>query len=150
MWTLDCSNHGDSAMLNQDILPEKFVWSDFARDILQLKTNYWSAHANFSKSKFFQSWDPEMLNLYVQYGLYELPSGKVTLKCSKDQEFVIYIFYDRSLQHSTFHQMSKIQCPTLFVVGDNSNFDYQDLAFHKMSQCQHSELISVDSGHLVS
>ncbi|CAG8648404.1 16521_t:CDS:2, partial [Gigaspora rosea] len=193
MWTLDCSNHGDSAMLNQDILPEKFVWSDFARDILQLKTNYWcrafirlmaetfrpgtlasilviepilrptvlkvfelthttvtkrrdkwpdreAAHANFSKSKFFQSWDPEMLNLYVQYGLYELPSGKVTLKCSKDQE---------SLQHSTFHQMSKIQCPTLFVVGDNSNFDYQDLAFHKMSQCQHSELISVDSGHLV-
>ncbi|KAF0438661.1 alpha/beta-hydrolase [Gigaspora margarita] len=212
MWSLDCSNHGDSAMLNQDILPEKFVWSDFARDILQLideakiqkpiigighsfggtsmlmaeifrpgtfasilviepilrptvldvfeltyttvtkRRDKWqdreAAHANFSKSKFFQSWDPEMLNLYVQCGLYELPSGEVTLKRSKNQEFCTF-FYDKSDQHSTFHQMSKIQCPTLFVVGDNSNFDYQDLALHKISQCQHSELISVDAGHLV-
>ncbi|CAG8809502.1 17529_t:CDS:2, partial [Gigaspora rosea] len=24
MWTLDCSNHGDNAMLNQDILPDKY------------------------------------------------------------------------------------------------------------------------------
>ncbi|CAG8454286.1 17353_t:CDS:2 [Racocetra fulgida] len=25
MWTLDCSNHGDSAMLNQDILPDSYI-----------------------------------------------------------------------------------------------------------------------------
>ncbi|KAF0438668.1 alpha/beta-hydrolase [Gigaspora margarita] len=213
MWTLDCSNHGDSAILNQDILPDKFVWSDCARDILQLideakiqkpiigighsfggtsmlmaeifcpgtfasilviepvirptdiikefalqvtivtkRRDRWAdreaAHANFSKSKFFQSWDPEMLNLYVKYGLYELPSGEVTLKCSKNQEFYTF-FYDPSDQYSTFHQMSKIQCPILFVVGNRSNFDYQDLALHKISQCQRSELISVDAGHLV-
>ncbi|CAG8695121.1 26416_t:CDS:2, partial [Dentiscutata erythropus] len=212
MWALDCSNHGDCAVLNKDILPDKFLWSDFARDILQLideakiqkpiigvghslggasmlmaenfrpgtfssilviepilrpvflefwdleyttvtkRRDIWpdreTAHNNFSMNKFFQSWDPEMLNLYVQYGLYELPSGEVTLKCPKTQEFHTF-FYDRSLQVTTFHQMSKIQCPILFVVGDSSNFDFKDLSLHKASQCQHSELISVDAGHLV-
>ncbi|CAG8728624.1 17906_t:CDS:2 [Gigaspora margarita] len=179
MWTLDCSNHGD------------IVWSDCARDILQLideakikkpiigighsfggtsmlmaeifcpgtfasilviepvirptdiikefalqvtivtkRRDRWpdreAAHANFSKSKFFQSWDPEMLNLYVYT-----------------------FFYDPSDQYSTFHQMSKIQCPVLFIVGDHSTYDFKDLALHKISQCQRSELISVDAGHLV-
>ncbi|RIB10818.1 Alpha/beta hydrolase family-domain-containing protein [Gigaspora rosea] len=211
MWALDCSNHGNSAILNQDILPDKFVWTDYTRDILQLidkakiqkpiigighslggtcilmaeiirpgtfdsilviepglkpttlelfefksttitnRRDRWpnreAAHANFSKSKFFQSWDPEMLNLYVQYGLYELPSGEVTLKCPKTQEFCT--FFDINERYSTFHQMSKIQCPILFVVGNHSNFDYQDLALHKMSQCQRSELISIDASHLV-
>ncbi|CAG8729185.1 1446_t:CDS:2, partial [Dentiscutata heterogama] len=107
-----------------------------------------TAHANFSMNKFFQSWDPEMLNLYVQYGLYELPSGETTLKCPKNQEFNTF-FNDVSLQYTTFHQIPKIQCPTLFVVGDYSNFDFKDLSLLKASQCQHSEIISVDAGHLV-
>ncbi|CAG8467562.1 17748_t:CDS:2 [Racocetra fulgida] len=35
IWTLDCSNHGDSALLNKDVLPN-IEWPDFSRDILQL------------------------------------------------------------------------------------------------------------------
>ncbi|CAG8630340.1 4791_t:CDS:2, partial [Cetraspora pellucida] len=212
MWALDCSNHGDSAVLNQDVLPDKFIWSDYARDILQLiddakvqkpiigighsvggssmlkaeiirpgtfasiltiepivrphilqefkfqdtsvkrRRDRWpdreTAHTSFSTSEFFQSWDSEMLNLYVQYGLYELPSGEVTLKCSKIQELYTFV-YDSAEKVSTFHQMSKIQCPTLFVVGDKPSFDSKDMALHRSSQCQHSELISIDAGHLV-
>ncbi|CAG8658486.1 8604_t:CDS:2, partial [Dentiscutata erythropus] len=186
MWALDCSNHGDSAMLNQDVLPDKFVCSDYSRDILQLidkakiqkpiigighsiggtsmlkaetirpgtfasiltlepivkpiivrefeiqetkvknRRERWpdrkSAHISFNTNEFFKSWNPEILNLYVQYGLYELPSGEVALKCSKIQELYTF-FYDTTEQVSTFHQMSKIKCPILFVIGDKSTLD---------------------------
>ncbi|CAG8442927.1 12012_t:CDS:10 [Diversispora eburnea] len=36
MYAFDATNHGDSAILNQDILPNSFKWTDNARDILQI------------------------------------------------------------------------------------------------------------------
>ncbi|CAG8495053.1 13228_t:CDS:2 [Cetraspora pellucida] len=212
IWTLDCSNHGDSALLNHDVLPNSFSWLDFSRDILQLideakiqkpiigighsfggtsmlmaetirpgtfasiiaiepiihpilskefklnstavkkRRDRWpdreTAHAGFSMNPFFQSWDPEMLNLYVQYGLYELPSGEVALKCPKTQEYYTF-FHESVIQFSSFYQLPKIQCPTLFVVGTKSTYDFKDLALLKASQCRYSEIISMDAGHLV-
>ncbi|CAG8582183.1 27604_t:CDS:10, partial [Racocetra persica] len=212
IWTLDCSNHGDSALLNKDVLPNSFQWPDFSRDILQLideakikkpiigighsfggasilmaetirpgtfasilaiepicnpmfikgfrldnttvkkRRDRWpdreTAHAGFSTNPFFQCWDPETLNLYVQYGLYELPSGEVTLKCSKTQEFYTF-FHEPASKVSTFHQLPKIQCPILFVVGSKSTYDSKDVALLRATQCQNGEIICVDTGHLV-
>lgn len=44
------------------------------------------AAAGFKKSKFYQAWDPKVLNLWIQYGLRTLPSGEVTLATPKAQE----------------------------------------------------------------
>ncbi|KAF9545510.1 hypothetical protein EC957_010926 [Mortierella hygrophila] len=35
MYAFDCRNHGDSAVLNKDVLEETFDWYSYARDILQ-------------------------------------------------------------------------------------------------------------------
>ncbi|CAG8679108.1 5801_t:CDS:2, partial [Scutellospora calospora] len=151
MWTFDFSNHGDSAVLNQDVLPDTVMKFDAAQDILQLidkakikkpiigighsigghsmllaeiirpgtftsilaiepiinpsyikeidplqelkikrRRDIWpnreAAYTSFIMKEFFQNWDPEVLNLHIQYGLRELPSGEVTLKCPKIQE----------------------------------------------------------------
>ncbi|CAG8578862.1 9628_t:CDS:2, partial [Scutellospora calospora] len=210
---LDFLNHGDSAVLNQDILPDVVLKFDFARDILQLidkanikkpiigighsvgghsmllaeilrpgtftsilaiepimkpnlvkemnplkeldikrRRDRWpdreAAYASFITKKFFQSWDPEVLNLYIQYGLCELPSGEVILKCSKIQEFNSF-YSDTSSSITLFHRISEIQCPILFVAGDKSNFESKELSLLNASQCKHNELIFVDAGHLV-
>ncbi|KAH9814654.1 hypothetical protein DFH28DRAFT_894230 [Melampsora americana] len=40
IWSLDCVNQGDSAILNQDSLGERFYWADTSRDLLQFIISY--------------------------------------------------------------------------------------------------------------
>ncbi|EGG02428.1 uncharacterized protein MELLADRAFT_110173 [Melampsora larici-populina 98AG31] len=40
IWSLDCINQGDSAILNQDSLGERFYWADTSRDLLQFIISY--------------------------------------------------------------------------------------------------------------
>ncbi|ORZ01062.1 Alpha/beta hydrolase family-domain-containing protein [Syncephalastrum racemosum] len=39
---------------------------------------------------FWKAFDPEVLKLYVEYGMYETPEGSIKLKCPKEQEFRIF------------------------------------------------------------
>ncbi|KAJ2958498.1 hypothetical protein NQZ79_g5918 [Umbelopsis isabellina] len=56
------------------------------------------AYKFFSNRKFWKTWDPEVLDLFVEYGLYQDDNGKVRLKCSPEQEYAIYCPLDE-LKH---------------------------------------------------
>ncbi|KAF8606381.1 hypothetical protein BDV93DRAFT_553554 [Ceratobasidium sp. AG-I] len=40
IWSIDCVNHGDSAVINEDQLEDAFSWADHARDILNFLLYY--------------------------------------------------------------------------------------------------------------
>ncbi|RHZ88638.1 hypothetical protein Glove_21g248 [Diversispora epigaea] len=212
MYALDATNHGDSAILNQDILPDSFKWTDYARDILQVidhfnikgpivgvghslggcailmaelfrsgtfsalvsidpvlypfkvkqynsfssvlsRRDVWpnreAVKSSFLRHTFFRAWDPEVLDLHVQYGLRDLPSGEVTLKCPKDQES--YVFeHDHDTVFDAFTGLPEIQCPILFITGSRSfSINPQDSALLKASRCKNGHLIIINCGHLV-
>ncbi|CAG8640489.1 12422_t:CDS:2 [Acaulospora morrowiae] len=214
MWALDGSNQGDSAVANQDILPDSYNWSDLSRDILQVidyfnikgpivgvghslggcailmaeilrpgtfsslvaidpvlypykskefaissfqlalkRKDTWqnrdAAKESFLKHNFFKSWDPEVLNIHIKYGLRDLPSGEVTLKCPKIQEHYTFT-HDSDTLIETFQRLHEIQCPVLFITGKKSTtINPLDLALFKASRCKHGDLIILDTGHLV-
>ncbi|CAG8539626.1 10171_t:CDS:2 [Acaulospora morrowiae] len=217
MWALDGSNQGDSAVANQDILPDSYNWSDLSRDILQVidyfnikgpiigvghslggcailmaeilrpgtfsslvtidpvlypykeyatssfqlalkRKDTWqnrdAAKENFLKHNIFKSWDPEVLNIHIKYGLRDLPSGEVTLKCPKIQEHYTFT-HDPDTFIETFQRLHEIQCP-VFLMPKLSKKLFKfiaqsplDLALFKASRCKHGDLIIIDTGHLV-
>ena len=68
---------------------------------------------SFQSNPFFQSWDPSVLNLYVQYGTYLTTdphnSGPsvVQLKTSAIQEAIVFT-YDHLTQRETFQRMTEL------------------------------------------
>lgn len=73
---------------------------------------------NYFKSKpFFQSWDDEVLDLYIQYGVSEREAGGFELTCSPRREASLFMgggIYD------PWPVLSKISCPVLVVEGEKS------------------------------
>ncbi|RUS13700.1 hypothetical protein BC937DRAFT_94905, partial [Endogone sp. FLAS-F59071] len=69
----------------------------------------------FFKNKFYQTWDPEMLNIYVNDGLRLVPdsaTGKeVMLKCLKVQEYATF----------TCDQKTCLKCKLLYTLCSASN-----------------------------
>lgn len=63
---------------------------------------------------FFQSWDDEMLELYLEYGMTECGGGGLQLTCEPDQEASLFM---GSLQYNPWPVLKKIGCPTLVVEG---------------------------------
>lgn len=51
IWSLDCVNQGDSAILNQDSLGERFYWGDTSRDLLQFIISYLPEFTNAQGKK---------------------------------------------------------------------------------------------------
>lgn len=67
--------------------------SSFRRDLWPSRQE---AEAGFRKGKLFQTWDPRVLDAWIQYGLRDTPSkiypekGKATLTSTKHQEVFTY------------------------------------------------------------
>lgn len=49
------------------------------------------AEKSFSKNAFYQSWDPRVLQLWLQFGLTDTQDGKVALTTSKHQEVRTFV-----------------------------------------------------------
>ncbi|GBB93681.1 hypothetical protein RclHR1_02210016 [Rhizophagus clarus] len=216
--SLDHYNHGDSAILNKDILPDSLRWWDLAYDISQVINHFqlkkplvgighsiggaamimtelikpgtfscivcvdpvlspqfamnqsfrfnsilkrrdiWPnrevAKTLFLKHEMFQKWDPEVLDIHMNYGLHELPDGQVTLKCPKLQEY--YTFSDNlfaspsSSPIDAFYRLHEIECPILFLTGENSHIESEWGSLIK-TRTQRGEWCGiVDCGHLVT
>lgn len=62
--------------------------STFRRDVWPSRAE---AKASFAKSLFYQSWDPRVLDCWVQHGLTDTKDGKVTLTTSKHQEVRTFV-----------------------------------------------------------
>lgn len=93
------------------------------------RKNFWrdreEAIAYFQSKPFFQSWDKEVLELYVKYGVMEKESGGFELTCSPQREASLFMgggVYD------PWPVLSKNTCPVMVVEGEQSeNRLYIDL-----------------------
>ncbi|KAI9288358.1 Alpha/Beta hydrolase protein [Umbelopsis sp. AD052] len=79
-----------------------------------------AAYTFFSKRPFWKTWDPEALELFVKYGLYETDDGKVRLKCQPEQEYAVY-WYDCHSQIVAFRCLGAIRIPVHIIFGDESH-----------------------------
>lgn len=71
------------------------------------------------KSKFFQVWDSECLNLYIKYGLRQCPiAGLLKWKCDPVHEAAV--FAGDSQFYETFEKLHLVQCDTLILTGQKS------------------------------
>ncbi|KAL1925624.1 uncharacterized protein VTP21DRAFT_507 [Calcarisporiella thermophila] len=70
--------------------------------------------------EFFAAFDPEVFELYMKYGLYELPNSKmVALKTTTEQEALTFIC-DTPSHFTTFKNLRRIRVPTFWITGANS------------------------------
>ncbi|KAI9340116.1 Alpha/Beta hydrolase protein [Pilaira anomala] len=73
------------------------------------------------KSKFFQSFHPEVLDNYVNYGMYDTEKGTIKLKCPKECEYHIFKYYNYDT-YVAFKSLQLLKVPTHFVFANGSNF----------------------------
>ncbi|CDH50710.1 hypothetical protein RO3G_03422 [Lichtheimia corymbifera JMRC:FSU:9682] len=71
--------------------------------------------------RFWKRFDPEVLDLYVRYGMYKREDGKVTLKCPKEQE--THNFRMQTYARTTgFRSLPTLKIPTDFIYAKESVF----------------------------
>ncbi|KAG2225786.1 hypothetical protein INT45_011454 [Circinella minor] len=74
-----------------------------------------------SPRPFWKKFDPEVLNLYIDYGMYETPDGKYTLKCPKTQEF--HLFDIQSYARTTgYRSLPTLSIPVHMIYAFGSPF----------------------------
>jgi pimeloyl-ACP methyl ester carboxylesterase len=85
-------------------LRRRVVWDDRQ----QLFTAYQGKDA-------FAAWREEVLWAYVNHGTYELPDGRVALKCPAEVEAQVFA---TTMSLDIFSQLHKIDCPVLVLRGE--------------------------------
>ncbi|PKS11431.1 hypothetical protein jhhlp_003194 [Lomentospora prolificans] len=101
----DAAWQGQSSILNASKLGNDPGWLDYSRDINQSpaahsfrRRDVWpsreDAAKSFAKSPFYQTWDPRVLQAWVNHGLTDIAPGKskeVTLTTTKHQEVFTFL-----------------------------------------------------------
>ena len=82
------------------------LWSDRAE-----------ARNTYSGKKIFASWDPEVLDDYLDAGMVDLPQGGVRLRYPRECEARIF----SAAPHDLWAELQKVSVPTLFVQGESSD-----------------------------
>ena len=97
---------GGRIRLVRGALRRRVQWSD--RD---------EARATYSNKSVFSSWDPEVLDDYLDVGIVDLPEGGVRLRYPREWEARIFA----AAPHDLWAQLRKVSVPTLFVQGEHSD-----------------------------
>ncbi len=75
--------------------------------------------------KMFETWDEEMLDLYVRYGFLESDAGGLELACSPRREAALFMGGNRL---NPWPFLEKVSCPVLVIEGEQSeNRSFIDL-----------------------
>ncbi len=86
------------------------------------RTNYWSnraeAMAYLLSRSLFQSWDREMLDLYLNHGMTEAQGGGLQLACSPQREAALFM---GGRQFDPWPLLPRIACPVLLIEGEKSD-----------------------------
>jgi lipase len=103
---------------------------------------------SYLRSKaLFKTWDVEMLDLYVTYGMRESDAGGLQLACSPTREASLFM---GGLQYDPWPLIPKVSCPTLILEGEESeNRPFIDLKKAASSMPQGSYRLMSHVGHLI-
>ena len=88
-----------------------------ARRRRELWSDRGEARISYSSKKVFASWDPEVLDDYLDAGMVDLPEGGVRLRYPREWEARIF----SAAPHDLWAQLTKVSVPTLFVQGEHSD-----------------------------
>ena len=115
------------------------------------RRNYWKDRSELVddlKSKpFFQSWDDEMLDIYMTYGFMASDNGGLQLKCSPKREASLFM---GGIVYDPWPLMPGVSCPVLIVEGELSeNRSYIDLQKARHLFKNGTYQLVPDAGHLV-
>jgi pimeloyl-ACP methyl ester carboxylesterase len=66
----------------------------------------------------FAAWQEEVLWDYANHGTYDLPDGRVALKCSAEVEAHVFA---TTMSLDIFSQLDRITCPTLVLRGERTD-----------------------------
>jgi len=105
-------------------LPEDFYKTELTVDQHPLasktirRLNHWAnreeALSYLRTRSLFKNWDPEMLDLYVQYGMTSGDGGGLQLTCSPEREAALFM---GGMQHDPWPEPAKTTCPVLVLEG---------------------------------
>ena len=111
------------------------LWSDRAE-----------ARNTYSGKKIFASWDPEVLDDYLDSGMVDLPQGGVRLRYPRECEARIF----SAAPHDLWAELRKVSVPTLFVQGESSD-TFLDAARARVEREVPASLTAVvaDSSHFL-
>ncbi len=115
------------------------------------RRNFWnnaSEAKTYLKSKqLFQTWDDEMLDLYVQYGMKDSETGGLELTCHPRNEAALFM---GSRAFDPRPVLSEIKCPVLVLEGEhtgNKGFIDQEETARAFADGQYRRV--KDAGHLI-
>ncbi|TCD65455.1 hypothetical protein EIP91_002669 [Steccherinum ochraceum] len=107
----------------------------------------------FQASAFFQKWDPEVLKVYVEYGLRENPDGSVSLKTKSIQEAITFAEQLSSIE-AWYHLPNideRIALKFIMPAGNGEPGDKaeekQHLVWRRPVNC--SNVLNPNAGHLI-
>jgi lipase len=129
--TIAVANYGIKArgmvLIEPIFLPEIFysMEVDIKKHPLASKsikrTNHWSNENeawSYLKSKsLFTSWDEQVLQLYLKYGMQKQEEGNLKLTCSPQNEAAMFM---GGWDVNPWPLLEKITCPVLVVEGENT------------------------------
>lgn len=115
------------------------------------RRNFWhdaaDAKAYLKSKRLFASWDEEMLDLYVQYGMTDSGFGGLELACHPRKEAALFM---GSMRFDPWPVLSQIKCPVLVLEGEhteNKGFIDQEKAARAFADGKY-QLVK-DAGHLI-
>ena len=84
------------------------------------RRNHWQdrqeAREYLLSKKFFASWDPEVLDLYLEYGIVKNNDG-LTLACQPEKEAALFL---GSSQQNPWALLKDVPCPVLVLEGETT------------------------------
>ncbi|CAG8593838.1 6512_t:CDS:2 [Ambispora leptoticha] len=120
-----------------------YLWANKRKDIW---TNREEASKFLRPKPLYKEWNSHAFELHIEHGLRELPTGKVTLKCPRLQEHAT----NGPLVAGCFEMLSSIKIPVLYIAGEESTTNTQEIRELNTSKLPFGELAVVsDAGHLV-
>jgi pimeloyl-ACP methyl ester carboxylesterase len=112
----------------------------------------WDSHqqlfAAYQGKDAFASWREDVLWDYVRHGTYELPDGRIALKCPGEVEAQVFA---NTMSLDVFSQIDKIDCPVLVLRGAHTDGPLFVAAERVARRVPQGSLVTVpDTGHFLA
>lgn len=115
------------------------------------RRNFWQdafeARAYLKSKPLFASWDDEMLDLYVRYGMIDSSVGGLELACHPQREAALFM---GSKAYDPWPLLPLITCPVLVMEGEhteNKEFIDQEKVAHAFANGKYQQV--KNAGHLI-
>ncbi len=119
-----------------------------ARRRREIWDNRQQLFAAYQGKDAFTSWREDVLWDYVNYGTYDLPDGRIALKCPAELEAQLFA---NTTSLDIFSQIVKIDCPVLVLRGAHTDEPLSVVAERIAQRIPQGSLVTVpDTGHFLA